>query len=190
MKRQILTQLKCFTLAIIAGVLALMVASCGPEKKLTKRERKAVKTVLASPSATDSVINGYLQKNPPKNDTTFLPGREVITERVHHDTIPLPYPVNDRYETTKIIEKRVTDTVKVMDKSFLESFQRQIDELRADVASIKAERDEWKGKAQDRRWWLVLTWVVVGAIIVIAVILFVVKQKYRIIKGATGLLEK
>lgn len=146
---------------------------------LTKKERKAIRTVQQSTPATDSVIRWYLKSNPPKNDTTYLPGKDtmIIRDTTIYDSVPLPYPVKHRFTEVHYKDRLIVDTVQVIDKSFVNSLNQRLDELNQQLLQVMDDRDEWRHKAQLRLWIMI---AVIAVVILSAVILLRSKIKIPI----------
>ena len=128
---------------ILFAILMFLLFSCNP-----------VKQVLKSKEATEKVVREYVKENPPKNDTLFIPGEVIFRDTTIRDSVPLPYPVNHKYTETRIIEQHIRDTVKVIDRSFIEVLNNRLTILEKEFAEMKADRDGWKAKAQVRLYWL------------------------------------
>ena len=136
-------------------IIILLFASCNP-----------VKQVLKSPEKTDRVVVEYVKNNPPKNDTLYIPGTVTVKDTTIYDTIPLPYPVNHKYTETRVIEKRVRDTITIIDRSFTEALATRLKALEVQVSDLRADRDYWRKEARTRLYFLVgivglfLAWLV------------------------------
>jgi hypothetical protein len=138
---------------LIALLSIVLLAACNP-----------VKQVLKSKEKTDEVVRQYVKENPPKNDTTFIPGEVIFRDTTIRDSVPLPYPVNHRYTETRIIEQHIRDTIKVIDRSFIEALNNRLEKLESEFTEMKADRDRWKSAAQIRLYWLLgLILIIVGA---------------------------
>lgn len=138
---------------ILFVVLMFLLFSCNP-----------VKQVLKSKEATEKVVREYVKDNPPKNDTTFLPGDTMTITTVIRDSVKLPYPVNHKYTETHYIDRTITDTIKVIDRSFIDALNNRLSILEKEFTEMKADRDGWKAKAQVRLYWLLaLLAVILGA---------------------------
>lgn len=123
-----------------------------------------VKQVLKSQEKTEEVVRQYVKTNPPKNDTAFIPGDTLTITKVVVDSIPLPYPVNHKYTETHYIDRTITDTVKVIDRSFIDALNNRLSKLELEFAEMQADRDRWKSAAQVRLYWLIgLIVIIVGA---------------------------
>ena len=138
---------------ILFVALMVLIFGCNP-----------VKQVLKSQEKTEEVVRQYVKTNPPKNDTAFIPGDTLTITKVVVDSIPLPYPVNHKYTETHYIDRTVTDTVKVIDRSFIDALNNRLSKLELEFAEMQADRDRWKGAAQVRLYWLIgLIVIIVGA---------------------------
>jgi hypothetical protein len=104
----------------------------------------ATKRVLRDPAKTEKVAVEYIKKNPRKNDTTFIPGSTVIKEVVTYDTVPLPYPVNEKYTERHFKEVVIRDTVKIESREFENGLIKRIDALEIGLAEMKQSRNEWR----------------------------------------------
>jgi hypothetical protein len=123
-----------------------------------------VKQVLKSPEKTEAVVVEYVKRNPPKNDTTFLPGDTLTITTVVKDSVKLPFPVNHRYTETHYIDRTITDTIKVIDRSFIDALNNRLTALEKEFTEMKADRDKWKSAAQVRLYWLIgLLLLILGA---------------------------
>lgn len=150
-------------------LIILLFASCVSEKKAMNR---AVGKVLTSQDATSKVISSYLKANPPKNDTTFIPGKEVVTTRVERDTIPLPYPVKEKYIERHYTESNRVDTARIKDRELLKAVVARLDSIEVQLKVMTKERDYWKKEAQNRLYILIgIAALVFGAIL------------FRVLKG-------
>jgi hypothetical protein len=114
-----------------------------------------VKQVLKSPEKTDRVVVEYVKNNPPKNDTIFIPGTATVKDTTIFDTIPLAYPVNHKYTETRVIEKRVRDTITIIDRSFTEALAARLRALEVQVSDLKTDRDYWRKEARTRLYYLI-----------------------------------
>lgn len=134
-------------------VISLFFIGCNPVKK-----------VLQSPEKTQEVVAEYVKRNPQKNDTTYLPGDTVTITSIIVDSVPLPYPVNHKYTETRYIDRTITDTVKVIDRTFIDALSNRLKALEVQVSDLRVEVQEWKSKAQVRLYWLIgLITAIVGA---------------------------
>ena len=160
-------------------IILLLCATACKTSQFTRKERKAIRTVQQSTPATDSVIRWYLKVNPPKNDTTYLPGKDtlIVRDTTIYDSVPVPYPVNHRYTEKHYKDRLIVDTVQVVDKSFVSSLNRRLDELNQQLLQVMDDRDEWKHKAQLRLWIMI---AVIAVVILSAVILLRSKIKLLI----------
>jgi hypothetical protein len=144
---------KWIIIAIMASLLYFATMGCNP-----------VKQVLKSQERTEEVVRDYVKKNPPKNDTLFIPGEVIHRDTTIRDSIPLPYPVNHRYTETRIIEQMVRDTIKVIDRSFIDALNNRLTKIETQFVEMKADRDKWKSAAQIRLYWLLaLIALIIGA---------------------------
>jgi len=129
-----------YILLILAAIFlmgaVLMMMSCNATKK-----------VLKNPVATEKVALEYIKKNPRKNDTTFLPGKIIVTDTTIFDTIPLPYPVKEKYTETKYRETLVRDTIRIVDRTFEQALVKRVDALEIGLAEMKQERNKWRTEA-------------------------------------------
>jgi hypothetical protein len=123
---------------ILVGLILLLVGlfGCNP-----------VKAVLASPEKTAQVVVEYVKRNPVRNDTLLIPGDTVTLVQVTRDSVRLPYPVNHRYTETKVIERTITDTIRILDRSLLAPLEKRLEKL-------EDELTHWKHTAQVRLYWL------------------------------------
>ena len=144
---------KWVIIALGALLFYLAIGGCNPVKQVLKSQQK-----------TEEVVREYVKTNPPKNDTAFIPGDTLTITKVVRDSIPLPYPVNHKYTETHYIDRTITDTVKVIDRSFIDALNNRLSKLELEFAEMKADRDKWKGMAQVRLYWLIgLIAMIVGA---------------------------
>ena len=124
-------------------IIILLFASCNPVKK-----------VLKSQEATERVVREYVKANPPKNDTTFIRGKDSIIERVELDTIPLPYPVKERYVERHYKEVTRVDTSKIKDKELLDALNKRLTVVENLLVQMTTERDYWRKEARTRLYFL------------------------------------
>lgn len=144
--------IKWLAIILIIGLLFLLFG-CNP-----------VKQVLKSKEKTETVVREYVKDNPPKNDTLFIPGEVVFRDTTIRDSIPLPYPVNHKYTETRIIEQHIRDTIKVIDRSFIDALNTRLTTLEKEFTEMKADRDYWRSEARVRLYWLLgLIALIVGA---------------------------
>ena len=127
-----------------AVIIILLLASCNPVKK-----------VLQSQEATEKVVREYVKKNPPKNDTTFIRGKDSIIERVELDTIPLPYPVKERYVERHYKEVTRVDTSKIKDRELLDALNKRLTVVENLLVQMTTERDYWRKEASTRLYYLI-----------------------------------
>jgi hypothetical protein len=99
---------------------------------------------LRDPIKTEKVAVEFIKNNPRKNDTTFIPGSTVIKEVVTYDTVPLPYPVNEKYTERHFKEVIVRDTVKIESREFENGLIKRIDALEIGLAEMKQSRNGWR----------------------------------------------
>jgi hypothetical protein len=126
----------------------------------------ATKQVLKSPTATEKVAMEYIKRYPPRNDTQYIPGKIITKDTTIYDTVPLPYPVKERYTEQHFKEILVHDTLKITDRSFAEGLAKRVDALELNEKALKAELKEWKTEAYVHRG----IWI--GIIVFFAVRLF------------------
>jgi hypothetical protein len=107
----------------------------------------ATKKVLKNPVATEKVALEYIKKNPRKNDTTFLPGKIIISDTTIYDTIPLPYPVKEKYTEYRNKETLVRDTIRIVDRTFENALVKRVDALEIGLTEMKQERNTWRTEA-------------------------------------------
>ena len=131
-------------LRLILLWILLLLIGCNP-----------VKQVLKSPEKTGRVVVEYVKNNPPKNDTIFIPGTVTVKDTTIFDTIPLAYPVNHKYTETRVIEKRVRDTITIIDRSFTEALATRLKALEVQVSDLKTDRDYWRKEARTRLYVLI-----------------------------------
>ncbi len=124
-------------------IIILLFASCNPVKK-----------VLRSQEATEEVVREYVKANPPKNDTTFIRGKDSIIERVELDTIPLPYPVKERYVERHYKEVSRVDTSKIKDRELLDALNKRLTVVENLLVQMTTERDYWRKEARTRLYFL------------------------------------
>ena len=126
-----------FWLALILLVCAvILMSSCNATKK-----------VLKNPSAMEKVAVEYIKANPRKNDTTFLPGKIIVSDTTIYDTIPLPYPVNEKYTERHFKETIVRDTVRIESREFENALVKRIEALEVSFKNMEKEKNEWKKEA-------------------------------------------
>jgi hypothetical protein len=142
-------------LLLILTTIATFFVGCKTQY-LNKKERKAVRVVNASQRAKDSVVRKYLQDNPPKNDTTYIKGDTVVNTKYQIDSVKTIVPVNHRYTETYTIEKVRVDTAKIIDRTGYEALENRINELFGEVNALKIQNEEYKGKAKDRLWIIII----------------------------------
>jgi hypothetical protein len=142
--------IKWIIIAIFAILFYAALNGCNP-----------VKQVLKSKESTEKVVRQYVKDNPPKNDTTFIPGDTVQINYVVKDSVKLPYPVNHKYTEYHYIDRTIRDTVKVLDRSFIDALNNRLTALEKDFTEMKADRDTWKSKAQVRLYWLIALLVII-----------------------------
>ena len=126
-------------LIFLIGALLLM-TSCN-----------ATKQVLKSPTATEKVAMEYIKMHPPRNDTQYIPGKVIKSDTTIYDTIPLPFPVKEKYTEHHYKETLVRDTIKIIDRSFAEGLLKRVEALEANELSLKDEIREWKKEAYIHR---------------------------------------
>lgn len=141
-------------------LIILIFASCNPVKK-----------VLQSQEATEKVVREYVKKNPPKNDTTYIRGKDSIIRWVEIDTVPLPYPVKEKYIERHFTEKSRVDTTKLKDRELLQALSNRLTLVENGLLQMTKERDYWKKEAQTRLYFLI---GIVGAIVA-GLVLWVIK---------------
>jgi hypothetical protein len=95
-----------------------------------------------------------VKANPPKNDTLFIPGEVIHRDTTIYDSIPLPYPVNHKYTETRIIEQHIRDTVKVIDRTFMDALNKRLTVVENTLVQMTGERDYWKKEARTRLYFL------------------------------------
>jgi len=109
---------------------------------------------LRSQEATEQVVREYVKANPPKNDTLFIPGEVIHRDTTIYDSIPLPYPVNHKYTETRIIEQHIRDTVKVIDRTFMDALNKRLTVVENTLVQMTSERDYWRKEARTRLYFL------------------------------------
>ena len=124
-------------------IIILLFASCNPVKK-----------VLRSQEATEQVVREYVKKNPPKNDTTFIRGKDSVIERVEYDTIPLPYPVKEKYVERYYKNVSRVDTSKIKDRELLNALNKRLTVVENTLVQMTGERDYWRKEARTRLYFL------------------------------------
>lgn len=107
----------------------------------------ATKRVLKDPVKMEKVAVEFIKQNPRKNDTTFLPGKIIVSDTTIYDTIPLPYPVKEKYTQTNYRETLVRDTIIIVDRTFEQALVKDISQLKKDVEELKQDRNEWRTEA-------------------------------------------
>jgi hypothetical protein len=118
-------------------VLSLFFIGCNPVKRIMKDQNKVAQ-----------VVAEYVKQNPQKNDTTIHIGLpQVVRDSIVRDTVQLPYPVKERYETIHYRDNVRTDTVKIIDRTLLQALDTRVRTLEANVKSITDERDYWRKRA-------------------------------------------
>jgi hypothetical protein len=95
-----------------------------------------------------------VKANPPKNDTTFIRGKDSVIERVELDTIPLPYPVKERYVERHYKEVTRVDTSKIKDKELLDALNKRLTVVENLLVQMTTERDYWRKEARTRLYFL------------------------------------
>lgn len=146
-------------LRLILLWILLLLIGCNPVKK-----------VLQSKEATEKVVREYVKNNPPKNDTLFIPGEVIHRDTTIYDSVPVPYPVNHKYTETRIIEQHIRDTIKVIDRSFIEALNNRLTGIENSLIQMTKERDYWKKEAQNRLYILIGIMAAIISGIVILVI--------------------
>jgi hypothetical protein len=124
-------------------IIILLFASCNPVKK-----------VLKSQEATEEVVREYVKANPPKNDTTFIRGKDSVIERVEYDTIPLPYPVKEKYVERYYKNVSRVDTSKIKDRELLNALNKRLTVVENTLVQMTSERDYWRKEARTRLYFL------------------------------------
>jgi hypothetical protein len=143
---------KWIIIILFIGLLLLMFG-CNP-----------VKQVLKSKERTEKVVRQYVKDNPQKNDTLFVPGEVIRLDTTIYDTVPLPYPVNHRYTETRVIKEHSRDTIKVIDRTFIDALNSRLTVLENEFIAMKADRDKWRTEARIRLYWLIgLILLILGA---------------------------
>lgn len=131
-------------IGIIVLMLLLSLFSCNP-----------VKQVLKSKEKTEKVVRQYVKDNPPKNDTMFIPGEVIRLDTTIYDSVPVPYPVNHKYTEKHYIKEHSRDTIKVIDRTFIDLLNTRLSNLEKEFLEMKADRDMWRSEARVRLYWLV-----------------------------------
>jgi hypothetical protein len=145
--------IKWIIILLMASVFYFSLFSCNP-----------VKQVLKSKESTEKVVREYVKDNPPKNDTLFIPGEVIRLDTTIYDSIPLPYPVNHKYTEKHYIKEHSRDTIKVIDRSFIDALNNRLTALEKDFTEMKADRDYWRSEARVRLYWLLgLVAAIIGA---------------------------
>lgn len=134
-------------------ILSLFFIGCNP-----------VKHILKDPNKVSQVVAEYVKQNPPKNDTIVHIGVPIVRDSTVRDTIPLPYPVKERYETIHYRDNIRVDTVKVIDRSLLDAMDTRVRNLENSVKAITEERDYWRKRA--------ILYEIILAVIGVSVLLF------------------
>jgi hypothetical protein len=143
---------KWFIIMLCIGLLILMFG-CNP-----------VKQVLKSKERTAKVVREYIRENPPVNDTMFLPGEVIRLDTTIYDSVPVPYPVNHRYTETRVIKEHSRDTIKVIDRTFIDLLNTRLTNLEKEFLEMKADRDMWRSEARVRLYWLLgLILLIIGS---------------------------
>lgn len=147
------TNHKRYPMKYLLIILILATAACNP-----------VKQVLKSQEKTEKVVQKYMADHPSKPDTVHLAGRDTILVRqsVKIDTIPLPYPVKERYTETITRDRVIHDTLVITKCDGLEAVQKQVKEL-TDRLDRAEEKAGWWQKACLITWGILV--VAVGAFI-------------------------
>jgi len=129
-----------YILLILAAIFlmgaVLMMMSCS-----------ATKRVLRDPVKTEKVAVEYIKANPRKNDTIFTPGEVIQSDTTIYDTVPLPYPVKERYTEYRVKETLTRDTVTVISREFENGLIKRIDALEIGLTEMKQERNKWRTEA-------------------------------------------
>lgn len=125
-------------------IIILLFASCNP-----------VKQVLKSKEKTETVVREYVKVNPPKNDTLFIPGEVIRLDTTIYDSVKVPYPVDHKYVEKHYIKEHSRDTIKVIDRSFIDLLNTRLTNLEKAFVEMKADRDYWKSEARVRLYWLI-----------------------------------
>lgn len=114
-------------------IVCLFLSSCNPVKK-----------VLNDRNKTAQVVAEYVKQNPPKNDTTIHVGIPMVRDSIVRDTIQLPVPIKERYETIHYRDNVRVDTVKVIDRSLLQALDTRVQNLENQLKAITEERDYYR----------------------------------------------
>ena len=124
----------------------------------------SVKQVLKSKEKTEKVVRQYVKDNPPKNDTLFIPGEVIRLDTTIYDSIKVPYPVDHKYIEKHYIKEHSRDTIKVIDRSFIDALNNRLTALEKEFVEMKADRDYWKSAARVRLYLLIgLLTLILGA---------------------------
>lgn len=158
-----------FLMAMIIMSTMLIVgclSSCNPQRKIQKAERvlkdnDALAKICADEFPVKEVfIKGdsvllfdtlYVGEN--VYDTVYKTFNDTVT-RVVTKTLP-----------AKIITKtiRITDTIVKENTARIEDFNIQLRNKDIENGILKADRDNWKSKAKQRFWWLLIAIGAMGA---------------------------
>lgn len=131
----------------------------------------SVKNVLASQEKTEKVVREYVKKNPPKNDTMFIPGEVIRLDTTIYDSVPVPYPVNHKYTEKHYIKEHSRDTIKVIDRSFIDALNSRLTIVEDEFKAMKADRDNWRSES---RLWMYRFFGLL-ALIIVSGIFYVIK---------------
>ena len=158
-----------FLMAMIIMSTMLIVgclSSCNPQRKIQKAERvlkdaDALAKICADEFPVKEVfIKGdsvllfdtlYVGEN--IFDTVYKTFNDTVT-RVVTKTLP-----------AKVINKtiRITDTIVKENTARIEDFNIQLRNKEIENGILKADRDNWKSKAKQRFWWLLIAIGAMGA---------------------------
>jgi hypothetical protein len=156
--------------------LVVLLAGCGPAKKL----ERAVDRVLDSDKATAKVVAEYVKRNPVKNDTFYLPGKDttILQDTTVYDSIYLEKPIRYKYTVTRYIDRIIRDTFRIIDRSLIGILETRVRGLEEETRDLRSQNDtitawgtDWKGKAGVRLWILIAAGILVAAIIALIIIL-------------------
>jgi hypothetical protein len=137
-------------------ISALFLFSCNPVRRILKDKDK-----------TAQVVAEYVKQNPPKNDTTIHVGIPMVRDSIVRDTIQLPVPIKERYETIHYRDNVRVDTVKVIDRSLLQALDTRVQNLETQLKVITEERDYYRG--QYRLYLSIVIGIAVIGLIIIGV---------------------
>ena len=160
-----------FFILMTAMLLIGVFSSCNPQRKIQKAERVLKdNNALAKICADEFPVKEiYIKGDSVLTLDTLYIGGEVVYDTVEtKDTVTITIT---KTLPAKVITKTilVTDTVVKENTARVADLTNIVNKKDTEIAVLQADRDNWKAKAKQRFWWLMVLAGAVGAYILLKV---------------------